>query len=341
MMKINARILYLGAICMVILSGAGLIKPTPRPLPVPEGWPAPNKNMFSKNPLTEEGFQLGRKLFHDGNLSKDGYVSCASCHQQFAGFSTFDHDVSHGVNNTFTTRNAPTLANMAWHSAFHWDGGVNHIEVQAVSPITAHNEMGETLENVIAKLKADETYPPLFKAAFGNETINSQRLLKALAQYTGSLVSANSKYDKVKRGEAVFSNIEQKGYEIFKAHCATCHREPLFTDLSYRNNGLPLNRFNDVGRMAITGKKEDSLKFKVPTLRNIQVSYPYMHDGSIFSIPQVIDHYTGGIQKDQSTLDPALKKDIAISQRQKYELMYFLFTLTDSTFLKNPAYGMP
>lgn len=340
-MKIKAHIGYTGALFLVVLCGAGLIKPTPRKLTVPAGWPAPNKNMFSKNALTEEGFQLGRKLFHDGNLSKDGYVSCASCHQQFAGFSTFDHDVSHGVNNTFTTRNAPTLANMAWHNAFHWDGGVNHIEVQAISPITAHNEMGETLEHVIEKLKADATYPPMFKAAFGTDAINSQRLLKALAQYTGSLVSANSKYDKVKRGEAVFSHIEEKGYQIFKANCATCHKEPLFTDLSFRNNGLPLNRFKDVGRMAITGKKEDSLKYKVPTLRNIQVSYPYMHDGSIFSIPQVIDHYTGGIQKDQPTLDPVLKNGIAITQRQKYELMYFLFTLTDSTFLKDPAYGMP
>lgn len=320
--------------------GAGLMKPTPKPLSVPKGWPQPNKKLFSKNPITEEGFELGKKLFHDGNLSQDGFVSCASCHQQFAGFATFDHDVSHGVNNSFTTRNAPTLFNLAWMEEFHWDGGVNHLEVQALSPLTAPNEMGEEIENVIAKLNADPGYPPMFKKAFGSEKITTKNMLRALAQYTGSLVSANSKYDQVMRGEKTFTKIEEKGYELFKANCEVCHREPLFTDFTYRNNGLTLNRFKDVGRMAITGNPADSLKFKVPSLRNIQVSYPYMHDGRIFSVPQVLDHYTSGIQKDQPTLDPILKKDIVLSQREKYEIMYFLNTLTDSTFLKNPTLGL-
>lgn len=320
--------------------GAGLMKPTPKPLPVPKGWPKPNKKLFSKNPITEEGFELGKKLFYDGNLSQDGFVSCASCHQQFAGFATFDHDVSHGVNNSFTTRNAPALFNLAWMDEFHWDGGVNHLEVQPLSPLTAPNEMGENIENVIAKLNADPEYPPLFKKAFGTDKITTQNMLKALSQYTGSLVSANSKYDQVMRGEKTFTKIEEKGYELFKANCEVCHKEPFFTDFSYRNNGLTLNRFKDVGRMTITGKAEDSLKFKVPSLRNIQVSYPYMHDGRIFSVPQVLDHYTSGIQKDQPTLDPILKKDIVLSQREKYEIMYFLNTLTDSTFLKNPDYGL-
>lgn len=337
-MRMN-RTIYILLITAFVSAGAVNIKPTPRPIVIPKGWPKPNKITFAKNPITEEGFQLGKKLFYDGNLSSDGFVSCASCHQQFAGFATFDHDLSHGVNNQFTTRNAPILSNLAWMKEFHWDGGVNHLEVQAVSPLTAKNEMGETLPNIIRKLQEDPSYPPLFKAAFGSTEINTQKLFKALAQFTGSLVSANSKYDKVMRGETEFNNIEKKGYHLFKQHCTGCHAEPLFTDYTYRNNGIPLNRFNDIGRMAITGKSADSLKFKVPSLRNIQVSYPYMHDGSIFSLPQVLDHYTDSIQPDNPMLDPLLKQKITLTKREKYEIMYFLFTLTDSTFLKNPEYG--
>lgn len=326
---------------LIVCSGAWLIKPSPRPLRYPSNWPAPNKSTFSKNPITEEGFQLGRKLFYDGNLSSDGFVSCASCHQQFAGFATYDHDLSHGVNNQFTTRNAPVLANLAWMKEYHWDGGVNHLEVQPVSPLTADNEMGETLENVIKKLNEDPSYPPMFEAAFGSKTINSQRIFRALSQFTGSLISDNSKYDKVMRDEATFNSIEEKGYVLFKQHCASCHKEPFFTDFSYRNNGMPLNRFNDVGRMNITGKKEDSLKFKVPSLRNIQVSFPYMHDGSLFALPQVMEHYASLGGKDIPNLDPLLRNGIQLTKREQFEVMYFLYTLTDSTFLKNPDYGFP
>jgi cytochrome c peroxidase len=179
----------------------------------------------------------------------------------------------------------------------------------------------------------------MFKAAFGDAGVNSQRILRALSQFTGSLISANSKYDKVKRGETTFTKIEQRGYEIYKANCSACHTEPLFTDNSFRNNGQPLNRFGDAGRQLITGNKMDSLKFKVPSLRNIQVSFPYMHDGGMYALPQVIDHYTKGIIKDQPTLDPILKKNIEINNRQMYDLMYFLFTLTDSTFLKDQRFS--
>ena len=317
------------------------IRSTPVKWEIPKGWPKPSSDIFSNNKLTEEGFELGRKLFYDPNLSKDGNISCASCHQQFAAFSTFDHDLSHGVNNSFTTRNAPGLFNLAWMKEFHWDGGVNHIEVQPLSPLTLPNEMGETLDSIIFKLKGSEEYPSLFKKAFGSNKVNSQRLLKALAQFTGSLISANSKYDKVMRGEANFTRFEANGYALFKSNCAGCHKEPLFTDDSYRNNGLTLNRFNDIGRMQITGNPKDSLKFKVPSLRNVQVSFPYMHDGRIFSVPQVVDHYLQGIDTTMPTLDPILKNKIVLSPREKNELTYFLYTLTDSAFLKDPRFGPP
>ncbi len=312
--------------------------PTPISFLIPKGFPTPEKNIFAKNKLTEEGFLLGKKLFYDASLSKDGEVSCASCHQQFAAFSTYDHDLSHGVHNSFSNRNAPALINLAWMKEWHWDGGINHLDNQPLSPLSAANEMGEKLDTVLMKIKADKNYSQLFVNAFGDANITTERMLKALTQFTGSLVSANSKYDKVKRGEAVFILPEEKGYEIFKTNCNTCHKEPLFTDNSFRNNGIPLNRFGDAGRQGITQDKKDSLKFKVPTLRNIALTLPYMHDGRMQGLENVIDHYT---TLDTSTinLDPLLKKKICLSEKEKKQLAFFLYTLTDTSFTKNKRFA--
>jgi cytochrome c peroxidase len=307
---------------------------------IPPGFPKPNYK-FEHNPLTEEGFELGRKLFYDGKLSKDGNFSCASCHQQFAAFSTFDHPLSHGFNNQFSFRNAPAIFNEAWQKEFNLDGGVNNIEVQPLAPITAHNEMSETIDNVITKIKQDTLYIPFFRKAFGDATVNSQRILKALAQFTVSLVSADSKYDKVKKGKANFLFFEQHGYELFQAHCITCHPEPMFTDFSYRNIGLREDlSLKDRGRMKITNDPRDSLKFKVPSLRNVAVSSPYMHDGRFWYISQCIRHYRDGIQQS-ATLDPALASGIQLSERDIADINSFLRTLTDSSFLKNPRFGDP
>ena len=307
---------------------------------IPDGWPAPPANIFANNPLTEEGFQLGKKLFYDGRLSKDGNFPCASCHQQFAAFATFDHDFSHGFNNSFTTRNAPGLFNLAWMTKMHYDGGISHIEVQPLAPITAQNEMAETIQNVLLKLQADSTYPRLFKSAFGDTEINSQRMLKALTQFMGSIVSANSKYDKVKRGEATFTFSEQNGYNLFKAKCETCHKEPLFTDNSFRNTGMSVNPFlNDFGRMLITNDPNDSLKFKVPSLRNVALTFPYGHDGRFYFLENAIDHYRTGVQVLQPTLDPLLRARIPMSNNERSELIYFLQTLTDTSMTKNPRFA--
>lgn len=338
---IISGLLILGIILISADNNNGLaaLKPHPMKLYIPPGWPKPQKDIFEKNKLTAEGFLLGKKLFYDGNLSKDGQVSCASCHQQFAAFATFDHDLSHGVANTLTTRNAPGLFNLAWKNEMHWDGGVNHLEVQPLNPMTAPNEMGETLENIVAKIKNDTSYSRLFRAAFGSTKVNMQRILQALAQFTGAIVSSNSKYDKVMRGEETFTAYELKGYQLFKSKCAGCHTEPLFTDNSFRNNGMPLNRFKDIGRQAITLDPKDSLKFIVPSLRNAQLTFPYMHDGSIYSIPQVIEHYRSKLNKDDPNLDPLLKNGIPLTLLEKNQLTYFIYTLTDSSLTKNKKYA--
>lgn len=314
-------------------------KKTPLPFMIPKGWPSLPKNIFSKNKLTEEGFQLGKKLFYDVRLSKDNTISCGSCHQQFASFANYDHDVSHGIHNSFTNRNAPALINVAWMPLLHWDGAINHIEMQPLAPITSPNEMGEQLDEILTKLKNDSTYKRMFASAFGDNVISTPKILKALAQFVGNLVSADSKYDKVKRGEQQFTAFEERGYVIFKTYCNGCHTEPLFTNHSLRNNGQVLNKYNDIGYQKITNLRKDSLKFKVPTLRNVQLTLPYMHDGHINSLSQVIEYYSNGIDTSSLNLDPLLKKKILLTPKQKMELQYFLYTLTDSSFVKNPRFS--
>ena len=330
---------FLASALLLISAGKNSYSPTPIQFVVPNGFPAPPTNIFTKNKLTKEGFELGKRMFYDARLSKDGEVSCGSCHQQFAAFATYDHDLSHGINNSFSTRNAPALINLAWMTEWHWDGGINHIEMQPLSPLSALNEMGEKLDTVILKLKADTAYARMFKAAFGDANITTERMLKAFAQFTGSLVSADSKYDKVKRGEATFILPEQKGYEIFKANCNSCHKEPLFTDNSFRNNGISLNRFNDIGRQSISLDRKDSLKFKVPTLRNIALTLPYMHDGRMYSLENVINHYST-LDTALVNLDPLLRKRLNLTDKEKKQLVLFIYTLTDTSFTKNKRFAM-
>ncbi len=316
--------------------------PTYLSFKIPSGWPTPPTDIYKNNPLTEEGFQLGRKLFYDGRLSKDGNFPCASCHQQFAAFATYDHQFSHGFNNSFTFRNAPPLFNLAWMKEMHWDGGINHIEVQPLAPITEITEMAENIENVLKKLSIDTAYRRMFSAAFGDTAINSQKMLKALSQFMGSIQSFNSKYDQVKRSEASFTLAEQNGYNIFKDKCNSCHTEPLFTDNSFRNNGLSLDPvLKDIGRMRVTGKPSDSLLFKVPTLRNINYTGPFMHDGRIFSLLQTVSHYQTGIDITQPTLDPLLKNRLSITNQEKVDLVEFLQTLTDDVLIKDTRLAQP
>jgi cytochrome c peroxidase len=307
---------------------------------VPKGWPQPVYN-FNENPVTQEGFELGKKLFYDGRLSKNGNFPCASCHQQFAAFATYDHNLSHGFNNSFTKRNAPPLFNLAWQKEFMWDGGINHLDLQPLAPMTDTNEMAETIDNIIAKLKTDTAYRRMFAAAFGDDNINTQRLTKALSQFIVMIISSNSKYDRVMRGEDSFNLPERLGYEIFKRKCASCHTEPLFTDLSYRNAGLTVDDYlKDYGRMKISRNANDSLRFKVPSLRNAQVTFPYAHDGRFYTLLDVMNHYNKGVAKS-STTDSLLKNGIALSNFEIGQLKAFIYTLTDSVLLNDPRFAPP
>ncbi len=310
---------------------------------VPQGWSNPVYN-FENNPLTVNGFKLGRQLFFDTRLSSDNLISCGSCHQPFAAFSQFGHDVSHGVQDKVGVRNSPALFNLNWHTSFFWDGGVNHIEMQPAAPITNPDEMNETLQGVVAKLQNDTAYRQLFKEAFGDEEVTTQRIFRSITQFMGMMVSANSRYDKYKRNEAggTMSPEELSGLAVFQSKCAGCHKEPLFSDFSFRNNGLALlpnkKGLIDSGRAHIEPFEPLSLyRFKVPSLRNLKFTVPYMHDGRFTTIDQVLDHYATGVQQTPN-LDPALASGIVLSASERSDLKAFLNTLNDEEFVKRPPF---
>lgn len=294
---------------------------------------------FRNNPLTARGFALGRKLFYDPRLSLDGTVSCGSCHAQVHAFADHGMAKSTGINGLTGTRNAPALANLAWYPTFMWDGGINHLEIMPLAPLTDSLEMGETLPRLIEKLQEDREYPALFSKVFGAEKITDQQLFYALAQFTGMMVSADAKYDRYVNGAAAFTETEEAGLVLFRSHCNSCHTAPLFTDFSFRNNGLD-TVFKDPGRSRITGQESDKGKFRVPSLRNVTLTYPYMHDGRFYTLGQVLDHYTTGI-RHSATMDPSLQKGIALTPEEKQQLLAFLSTLTDYTYLSDKRFSTP
>lgn len=308
----------------------------------PKGWPEPVYN-FERNPISPEKVALGRKLFYEPRLSQDNTISCASCHLSYTAFTHVDHALSHGIRDSIGFRNSLALTNLAWSKSFMWDGAVNHLDVQALAPITDGAEMAEDLENVVSKLQATEEYPPLFQTAFGSSEITGEHLLKGLASFQLTLISANSRYDKVMRQEEGFEFTEQEenGYALFKTNCAHCHQEPLFTTGEFVNNGLAVDTtLMDSGRMRVTGQASDSLKFKIPSLRNIEFSFPYMHDGRFTTLSQVMSHYTNGIQ-DSPTLAPELREGISLTPEEQIDVVAFLLTLTDKEFLFNQKHSFP
>lgn len=284
-------------------------------------------------------FKLGAALFYDPILSSDSTISCATCHAQTHAFAGHNTALSEGVGHALGNRNSPAIFNLAWSPAFMWDGGINHIEVMPIGPITNPVEMNETMANVIHKLQQSSRYKILFKEAFGTEEINDQRMLKAMAQYLCMIKSDQSKYDKVRKGQAVFTATEQAGYDLFLQKCNQCHTEPLFTDYTYRNNGLTPTA-SDSGRMHITLNAADRDKYKVPSLRNVEFTYPYMHDGRFFTLSMVLDHYNSGVT-NSATLDQALSGGIPLNNAEKKQLIAFLKTLSDYELLSNTFYREP
>jgi len=306
----------------------------------PKNWPKPVYN-FEKNRLTKEKILLGRILFYDPILSKDSTISCNSCHSPFSAFTHVDHALSHGIHDSIGTRNSPALMNLAWQKTFMWDGAINNLDMQSLAPITHPAEMANNINIVVIKLSRQKLYRKLFYAAYNDSIITGEHTLKAIAQFMLTIISSNSKYDKVMRGEKEFSNQEKNGYLIFKENCSSCHTEPLFTNFEFENNGLsPDSILNDKGRMNITKIKTDAYKFKVPTLRNIEFSYPYMHDGRFKKLSQVLNHYTSLVTQN-STLSSKLKNGINLTPNQKVDLLAFLLTLSDKDFLFDAKYAYP
>jgi cytochrome c peroxidase len=329
-------------IIIALVAAVGLLSFKTKTLPflVPKGWPKPVYD-FKKNPLSENKIALGRVLFYDPVLSKDSTISCASCHSPFNAFTHVDHQLSHGIKGKIGVRNSPALMNLAWQPNFMWDGAVNHLDVQALAPISNPLEMDEDIAHVVTKLKTTRNYRELFYKAFGDSTITGEHVLKALSQFMLTLVSYNARYDSMTRGEVKFTEAENNGYALYKKNCAACHAEPLFTNNQFENNGLyEDDSLRDIGRMKVSKNAADSLKFKVPTLRNLKYSYPYMHDGRFKHLGQVLNNYIMGLQHTP-TLSPHLQKGLYLNDDEIFNLLAFLGTLNDKNFITNATYGFP
>ena len=307
----------------------------------PKHFPEPNYN-FSLTPFSQATFELGKKLFYDGILSRDNSISCASCHIPENAFTHHGHDVSHGIDDQLGTRNALSLVNLAWSTSYFWDGGVQQLDLTPIVPIHNPIEMDETMENIVKKLSVSPEYSNGFQKAFGSKEITANKIMKSISHFMAALVSADTKYDKVKNNTATFTEEEQKGYQIFLSKCNTCHMEPLFTDNSFRDNGIGINPYKDFGRYEITQQDSDKLKFKVPTLRNLKYTAPYMHDGRFYDLKSVLRHYSKEIVITEN-LDPLFKESngIPLADNEIESLLAFLNTLNDEDFINNKAFKQP
>jgi cytochrome c peroxidase len=343
-------------------SGGGTDTPDPDPEPTgptalqwvkPRHFPDPVYDL-TKNPLTVEGVLLGKFLFYDGILSRTNNIGCGTCHQQQSAFTHHGHELSHGVDDKLGIRNAPAVQNLAWHTSFFWDGNVHELDSVPLNPILNKVEMDETMDNILVKLRATPNpaskipvdYPKMFKEAYGSTEITSEKVRKALSQFMLTMVSSNSKYDYYVLGDAAAFNADEKtGMALFKQKCSSCHGGELFSDFSFRNNGLSPNKINDLGHYTTAGNEEDRYKFKVPSLRNVALTAPYMHDGRYTTLEQVLDHYTDKMQPSE-TLDaifklPGGKTGISMTASEKQSMIIFLRTLSDDQFIRNAALSDP
>ncbi|WP_439880118.1 cytochrome-c peroxidase [Pontibacter sp. MBLB2868] len=301
----------------------------------------------ARNPLTKEGVALGRKLFFDPALSGNGKISCASCHQPAKAFTDGKALSTAGITGKQLQRHVPTLVNVAWMDGLFWDGGAKDLESLSFGPLTHPDEMGQNLAALVQKLQQHESYPGLFKKAFGSDSITSAAIGKALAQFERTIISGNSRYDKYVRNEkgTMLNDKELKGLVLFRKHCSSCHTSDFFTDNKYHNNGLDAaysdeNEALAFGRGRITRKPEDIGKYKTPTLRNIAITAPYMHDGRFATLEQVLAHYRTGV-KNSPTLAPELqqqgKTGIPVSAEEQTLIIQFLQSLTDDAFINAPV----
>lgn len=350
MNKVNLILLTL----LTLLSSACRVDPSLDPelkphthsynLSIPSGLPP--MEIPANNPLTSEGIALGRKLFYDPILSKDNKQSCASCHRQAFAFTDSTLQFSVGVDGIAGTRNAMPLFNLGYQKKFFWDGGAASLEDQVIAPIQNPIEMHENLANVIEKLQAHPEYPALFQAAFGSAQITTNMLMKAIAQFERTMISGNSKFDKYVRGEVSLSPQEINGMNLYmqesKGDCFHCHTlGSTFSDFEFRNNGLDAVPV-DLGRYLITLNESDKGKFKTPSLRNVEVTAPYMHDGRFKTLEEVLQHYNSGFVVSEY-IDPklAILPKNRMTTEEMNDIIAFLKTLTDYEFLSNPKFAKP
>ncbi|MBL0127322.1 MAG: cytochrome-c peroxidase [Flavobacteriales bacterium] len=330
---------------------------TPYALVIPANFPP--MTIPADNPMTVEGVTLGRFLFYEERLSGNNTQSCADCHAQVFAFSDHGSRFSTGIDGIQGNRNSMVLQNLGWEHQFFWDGRAPHLEDQILGPVENVIEMHETWPNAVAKLQADPAYVALYQAAFGSTTIDKYKTAKAIAQFVRTMISGNSRFDKFMRGEEQLTPEEQLGFLLTQqeggdpslglggqwgADCFHCHPHggARFTDGSMRNNGLD-SIFTDLGRGGVTGLPQDMGLFKVPSLRNVAVSAPYMHDGRFENLEEVIEHYNSG-GHPSPTISPFMKftqGGLSLTPEKKAQLLAFLHTLTDDEFLNNPAFQDP
>jgi len=317
------------------------------PFQKPSNFPSSTYEFTDSNVKDEAAvFELGKSLFYEPKLSLDNSISCAECHNQSFVFTHHGHVLSSGVNEAPGVRNTHVLQNLAFQNSFNWDGSVTQLILQPIIPITTENEMNENFDNIIKKLSDNQQYTSAFANAFEDGQIRSTNILKALGNFMGMMVSNNSVYDQYLRGEAILTAQETIGLSLFDEKCSTCHSGILFTDESFRNNGLTVknNLPDELGRQAITDDINDYYKFKVPSLRNVAKSGPYMHDGRISNLRRVLDYYDTGVEQT-TNLDPILNNNgvlgIPLTEVQKDALEAFLNTLTDEQFLNDERFAAP
>ena len=299
---------------------------------IPKHFPKPHYTLS----IDAQKFELGKQLFFDPIFSKDSNISCSSCHQQAAAFSD-TRSFSLGVRGQVGKRNAPALQNLLWSNTFFWDGGVHNIDLIPLNPITNEKELDESMLNIVYKINRAKIYREQVKTIFQTDTISSHQILEALTHYQAALISDQSPFDSYLRGEIKLSDDEMQGYTIFQTKCGHCHEGPLQSNYSYRNNGVYKSSDTDLGRYEISLIERDKGKFKIPSLRNIALTAPYMHNSSLSSLEDVLNHYESGIQLSPS-LDSSLRNKIQFQPGEKKKIIAFLKTLTDIEYTKNERY---
>ncbi|GEM86166.1 cytochrome-c peroxidase [Meiothermus granaticius] len=323
----------------IVLTGVALAASAGYVVKVPDHFPP--MPIPDDNPMTIAKVELGRQLFYDKRLSSDNSVACASCHKQEYAFSDGGHAVSTGVEGRKGTRNAPSLADVGYRDKLFWEGGSPRLETQAIGPLTDPNEMNMDPAALEAKLRAIPEYQTAFKAVFP-DGITMLNIAKALSAFERTLVSANSPWDRYREGDlTALSPAALRGMQLFfseRGDCFHCHNGQDFTDDSLRNTALA-TVYEDIGLARITGKDEDVGKFKVPTLRNVELTAPYMHDGSFKTLREVVEHYNNGGQANLNA-DP-LMRPLGLSEAEVDDLVEFLKALTDRSFTQDPRFAPP